>query len=328
MNELERMPSKDKKKWSDFQRDYNISSKNLVHIIGTNLTLFVCMLLPILLIGFIWTDFGTPTIDLKLVSDGIVTVALLVIGENLMMRVGSSGGRLDPEYVSARKEFDSLVSSVNNLGTKFMSVFCEWQIDVEMENATATRLRYLRFTHSEWEKVKDVPYRVLIKRYGVKKARKIIELNHLEPTELNDAVLLFNNADALSRGGVPISGEEYIYKRSHSARMILSALFTGLLTVSVAITLTSDISFSRVMYTAFKLIVLLYRMAEGYEVGARAYNTIEVQQLKVKNTYLRQYEKFVKDKTYLNFGDKYGDISYLVSEYEPSSEQIETPTND
>lgn len=328
MNELERMPDKEKKKWSDIQKDYNITSKNFVHVIGTNITLFVCLMLPILLIGFIWTDFGTPTIDLKLVSDGIVTVALLVIGEIMMMRIGATGGKLDSEYVSARKDFDELVISVNKIGTMFMSVFCEWQIDVEMENATATRLRYLRFTRSDWEKVKDLPYHELAKRYGVKKARKIIELNQLEPVDLNEATLMFNNNDALSRGGVPMSGEEYIFKKTHSVKMILSALFAGLLTVSVAITLTSDISFSRVMYTAFKLIVLLYRMAEGYDVGARAYNTVEVKQLKAKNTYLRQYERFVKDKTYLKFGDKYGDISYLVSNSEPTSEPSETTAND
>jgi hypothetical protein len=281
-------------------------------------------LLPILLIGFIWTDFGAPKIDLKLVSDGLVTVALLVIGETLMMRVGSSGGRLDPEYVSARKEYDELVSSVNRLGTMLMTVFCEWQIDVEMEDAITTRLRYLRFTRSDWEKIKDLPSCEVVKRYGAKKAKKIAELNQLEPVDINEAVLLFNNTDPLARGGVPMSGEEYIYKKSHSVKMILSALFAGLLTVSVAITLTSDISFSRVMYTAFKLIVLLYRMAEGYEVGARAYNTVEVQQLKAKNTYLRQYERFINDKTYLKFGDKYGDISLLIGEGEPTT----TTTND
>lgn len=315
MNELERITGgKEKRSFTDRQRDYNISSKNIVHIIGTNISLFVCMLLPILLIGFIWTDFGSPKIDIKLVSDGIVTIALLVIGETMMMKIGASGGKLDIDYISARKDFDDLVVSVSKIGTMFMTVFCEWQIDVEMENAISARLRYLRFSRSDWENLKHLSYHDLVIKYGHKKAQKIIELNHLEPVELNEAILLYDNNDALARGGVPISGEEYIYKKSHSAQFILSALFAGLMTVSVAITLTSDISFSRVMYTAFKLIVLLYRMAQGYDVGARAYNTVEVKQLKTKNSYLRQYEKFVADKTYLKFGNKYGDISMFVDE--------------
>ena len=320
MNELERMPEKEKKKWSDYQKNYNISSKALVHMVSSNITLFVCLLLPILLIGFIWTDFGAPKFDVKLVSDGIVTVALLVIGETMMMRVGSSGGKLDSEYVKAHTDFDALVAKVNEIGTMFISVFCEWQIDEEMKQTIAYRLRLLRFTPADWERVKEKQYRDLKKKYGRKKAKKITELNQLEPIDLNEAILLFNNNDALSRGGVPISGEEYIYKKSHSAKMLLSALFTGLLTVSVAITLTSDISFSRVMYTAFKLVVLLYRMAEGYEVGARAYNTVEVKQLKTKNTYLRQYIRFVEDKTYLKLGDKYSNITYLIDDTAPDEQ--------
>ena len=313
MSDMEKIPTK--KKWVDYQKDYNLSSKTFAQIIGANIFLFVCLLLPILLIGFIWTDFGPIKIDLKFVSDGIVTVVLFVIGETMMMRVGASGGKLDGEYISTKGEFDSLVKSVNDLGTMLLSVFCEWQIDIELDKARAIRLRYLRFTREDYEKVKDLPYKELVLKYGVKKTRKILELNKLEPVELSDAVLLFNGSDAFARGGVPISGEEYIEKRSHSAKMLLSALFGGLLTVSVALSLTSDISLARVMYTAFKLIVLLSRMAQGYDHGAKAYNTIEVKQLKAKNNYLRQYIRFVNDKTYLKLGDKYGDVSCYTDEY-------------
>jgi hypothetical protein len=96
--------------------------------------------------------------------------------------------------------------------------------------------------------------------------------------------------------------------------MLLSCVFAGLLTVSVAITLTSDFSFARVMYTVFKLVVLLFRMATGYNIGARAYNTIEVRRLQVVCNYLRQYVRFVEDKTYLKLGNKYGDISCYVDD--------------
>ena len=145
-------------------------------------------------------------------------------------------------------------------------------------------------------------------------AKKIVELDNLEPVELNESILLFNNKDALSRGGVPISGEEFIYNKTHSKQMFLKAVFAALVTISVAITFTSDVSFSRVMYTAFKLIVLLYRMAQGYDIGAKAYNTVEVKQLNAKNHYLSQYIKFVENKTYLKLGDKYGEIDFLEEE--------------
>lgn len=323
MSDLETMQPK--KKWTDYQKDYNISSKAFVHILGTNISLFVCLMIPVLLIGFIWTDFGMPTVDIRFITEGIITVTLFVIGELMMMRVGASGGKLDTEYVNAKTDFDSLVKAAQDIGTMFMAVFCEWQIDVEMEQAIAIRLRYLHLTPKVWEEVKDLPYKELRKKYGHKRAKKIIELKQLEPVELNDAILLYNGNDVFARGGVPISGEEFIYKKSHSAGLIVSSIFTGLLSVSIALTLTSDITFARVMYTACKLIVLLFRMAQGYNTGAKAYNTVEVKQLQSKNNYLRQYIRFVKDKIYLKFGDKYGDISYLVEDT-PTETPTVTPT--
>lgn len=322
MSDMEKMTTK--KKWTDYQVDYNNTSKNFVRILGTNISLFVCLLLPFLLIGFIWTEFVSFEISGKLISDGIVTVALLVIGETLMMNIGTSGGKLDAEYVSAKSDYDSLVKQANEIGTMFMPMFCDWQIDTEMNNATAIRIRSLRLTRKEWEEVKHLPYKALRKKYGRKKAKKMLKITKLDPVELNDAILLYNGNDAFARGGIPISGEDFIEKKKHSAQTILSAIFTGLLTISVVLTLTSDISFARVMYTAVKCIFLLFRMTQGYDIGAKAYNTVEVKQLKAKSNYLRQYITFVKEKTYLNIGSEYGDISAYVEEEKTTV--VETPS--
>jgi hypothetical protein len=173
-----------------------------------------------------------------------------------------------------------------------------------MEHATVTRLRSLRLTQADWEKVKDMTRKEIKERYGRKKARRIYALLDLDPIELNEAILLYDGFYDFSRGGVPLSGEGYLHKQTHSAKMILSSIFTGLLTVSVAITLTADISWARVVYTIFKLVVLLYRMAVGYNMGAKAYNTIEVGQLQAKCNYLRQYLRFVIDKAYLKYEEK------------------------
>jgi len=314
MNELERLPEKESG-FIDFQKKYNISSKNIVHIIGTNISLFMCILLPLLLIGFIWTDFGMPTFGIKYITDGLVTVATLVIGEITMMRIGADGGKLDAEYVGARKAFLDLVDKVNTLGTAFMAVFCEWQVDVEYEQALTARLRALRLTRADWDYIKPMTFEELKKKYGRQKALQIATLHRLEPIQLNEAILLYDSEDdALSRGGVPISGAAYIKKKTYSVKTLLSCVFAGLLTASIAITLTSDISFARVMYTFFKLIVLLSRMATGYSIGARAYNTVDVRQLKAKCNYLRRYEKFVEEKTYLKLAGKYGDISCFVED--------------
>ena len=327
MSELERIPEK-QNKLTNFQENYNTTTKTLVHILGTNLALFICILLPIFLIGFIWTDFGVIAFGWKYISDGIITVALFVIGELMMMRVGADGGKLDADYISARSEFNKLLTRVYEVGTMFMSMFCEWQIDVELEQAIATRLRPLRFTREDWQRLKDMPYSELKKTYGKKKAKRIVALNQLDPIDLNEAVLLYDNANDFKRGGVPLSGEAYMRNKTHSIEMVISCIFTGLLTVSVVMTFTSDISFARVMYTVFKLIVLLYRMAVGYGLGAKAYNTVEARQLEVKCNYLRNYIRFVEDKTYLKIGNKYGDISCYVADEDKTSANPIIATND
>lgn len=311
MAEFEKIESQEGGKWKDFQQKYNLTSKGIVRLLGTNISLLVCILIPMLLIGFIWTDFSMSISTPHLVSDGIVTVLMFVIGEAMMMRVGNDGGKLDADYLSARTDFRSLVDEVNKLGTEHMTVFCDEQIKSELNHAFVSRLRAMRMTAEQWEKVKDIPFKELKKTYGIKKAVRINDTRKLEPIEINEAILLYDSElDAMSRGGVPISGDGYMKKKMHSVEMILSCLFMGFLTVSVAITLTDDFTFARVMYTAFKVIVLLFRMARGYERGAKAYNTVEVAQLQAKSNYLRQYIKFVNEKSYENVTDEYKGLNY------------------
>lgn len=327
MSELQRIPEK-RDRLGDFEKNYNITSKRLMNILGTNMALFICILLPIFLIGFVWTDFGVPEFGIKYLSDGIITVALFVIGEVMMMKVGTDGGKLDSEYISSKNDFSSLVKQVYSVGTMFMAFFCEWQIDVELDQAVAKRLRPLRLTREDWANLKDMRYSEIKERYGKKMAKRVMELKELSPIELNEAILLYDNANGFTRGGVPISGEAYLKKKTHSIEMILSCIFTGLLTVSVAMSFTSDITFARVMYTVFKLIILIYRMAVGYGIGAKAYNTVEARQLQVKSNYLRSYIRFVEDKTYLKLGNKYGDISCFVADEDKTSANPIIATND
>lgn len=326
MNNMEKMTTKEK--WTEYQVDYNKTSKTLARVVGANISLFVCLLLPFVLIGFMWTDFVAFKIDRRFLSDGVVTVALIIIGELLMMRIGASGGKLDDEYIEAKTEYDALVKRVNEVGTMFLSMFCDWQIDTEMTNAIAVRVRSLRMTRKEWLEVKDLTPQELREKYGRKKANKILKITNLDPVVLNDAMLLYDGNDAFARGGIPISGEAYIDKKSRSVQTILSAVFTGLLTITVVLAISEDMSFAKVMYTLFKCILLLFRMAQGYAVGAKAYNTVEVRLLKAKCNYFRQYIRFVDDKTYLKLGSEYGDVSCFIEEEEEELIPIETTTND
>ena len=314
MDELERIEQATDKV-ADFQKKYNISQKKIAYIIGKNLTLFVAMLIPLLLVGFIWVDLGAIVLSPKMLSDGILTVALFVCGEALMLRLGCDGGRLDTDFLAAKNEFESTVTKVSEIGSMLLGAFCDWQIDVEMDQAINYRLKMLRMTPKMWDEVKNLSPDELQTRFGKIRAKKMMDIINLKPIELNEAILLYNG-EYTARGGVPESGEAYIHRKRHMIGMVIACIFTGLLTVTVAVTLTSDVTLARVIYTVIKLVFLLSRMCRGYDRGARAYNTVEVRQLKAKTNYLRQYIKFVEDKMYLKLGDKYGDINQFVTEEE------------
>lgn len=310
MNELERMPEASDR-FTDFQKKYNVTSKNLVSFLGKYITLFGCMLIPLILVAFIWTDFGEIVFHTKMISDGIATVLLFITGEALMTSLGTDGGRLDEEFIESKKEYDSLVARAFDVGTMFMGVFCDWQIDLEMDQAVLYKLRQLRMTAKDYEAIKTLSKKELEEKFGKVKAAKIMEINNLKPIELNEAILLYNGEKTV-RGGVPESGDEHLRNKKHIIETVLACIFTGLLTVTVVISMTSDVTFARVVYTAFKLMMLLLRMWKGFDRGSRAFNTFQVKNHKAKSNYLRLYERFVQDKTYLKLGDKYGDISCYI----------------
>ena len=297
--------------WDSRQTPYHKKSKGLATLFGKNLTLFLCILVPFLLVGFIWTDFGPVYIGPLLLSDGILTVSLFVIGEIMMTKLGADGGKLDPEYLKAKEEFEMLRKKVCELGFLMMGIFCDWQIDLEMEQAVHIRLRNLKMTPSEWEEIKTLPREALERTYGKAKAAKLLEIRNLKPIALNEAILLYDG-DRSARGGVPLSADEYLHSRAHFIKTLIACIFMGLLTVSVVITMTSDVTFARVIYTLFKLVMLMFRMASGYARGARAYHTVEVKQYHARSNYLRTYIKFMEEKMYLNLGGGYEERSHII----------------
>jgi hypothetical protein len=306
-------------KVSDFQKKYNDNSKSLATFLGNNLTLLLCMLIPVLLVAFVWTEFGDFIFQTKMLTDGIVTIVLFACGEMLMVRFGSEGGKLDSAYIGAKAEFEETVKQVIDIGTKYLGVFCDWQIDTELEQATRLRLRQLRMTPKMWDSIKHLSLPELEQKFGKTKARKLMAINELEPIELNEAVLLYNG-ESEHRGSLPKSADEHLHSKKQAITSAISLVFTGLLTVSIAISHTTDISWARVIYTAYKLTMLLFRMMKGYERGAIAFNTHEARRYQAKTMYLKNYVKFVENKTYLDIADKYEELSYLVKKEEPEVE--------
>ncbi len=295
------------------QKAHNDRSKSIAKIFGANLSLYICMMIPALLVGFIWTDTGLPHIGWGLLCDGAVTVFLFFLAEYSMIQVGISGGRLDDEYVRYHDEYIALTSKVLKLGTALMYPFCEWQIEAEHIRAVKDTLRAVGVAYDDWEKrYRHMSEDELVSELGARKTAAVISACRLEPIELTPDMILTDGPIRKGRGGVSESGFEYIERKKRSWRHVLIGSLSALFTVMIALTLTSDISLARVLYTFAKLCTLFFRMSSGYASGARAFNTVEVTHLQSKLALEYAYIEYIEKELYLNFGDRYGKIDELI----------------
>ena len=302
-------------------KERNTKQKDLARTIGQNLSFYVCIMIPVLLVGLIWTDTSLPTFGWGLISDGLLTVVLFVIGERSMLNVGVMGGKLDDEYLETRRNFRELVAKVKAIGILMMDPFCDWQIDVELIRAKRVRLRRIGIKYDKYvAEYEGKTFAELKEAVGMEKATKITEINHLKPIDLNPDLLLTEGYGNRDRRDIPDGAEKHIEKKKHGKVGLLVSVLTAVFTVAVTLALTEDVTLARVLYTAVKLIALLYRMAKGYNEGAKAYNTMEVRHLTAKIEYLTEYVEFMANKLYLQIADDYPEIKTLLS---PTN----TPTN-
>ena len=71
------------------EKKRNENAKMMAKTVTQNLYTYLCIAIPLLLIATIWTDFTLPKLGWGLAGDGILTVALMVVGERLMGKVGA-----------------------------------------------------------------------------------------------------------------------------------------------------------------------------------------------------------------------------------------------
>lgn len=295
-------------------KDYNEKQKNLAKTIGQNLSLYICIMIPVLMVGLIWTESSLPTLGWGLLGDGLLTVALFVIGERSMLTVGVTGGKMDDEYLEVRKAFRDIVAKVRTAGVLMLDPFCEWAIDQELVRAKKTRLRRIGIKYDDYlANYEGKPLDELKSLVGVEKALKIAEVNHLKPVDINPEMLLTEHYGSRDRRDIPEGAEAYIEKKRYGRRGLLISSLTALFTVAISLSLTKDITIARVLYTVVKLIALMYRMTKGYSNGAKAYNTMQVRHLTAKMEYLNDYLEFLKHKIYLRVADQYPDIKTFTT---------------
>lgn len=275
------------------QKERNDRSKEWQAIIGQNLSLVICLMIPVLLVSTIFTETSFPKLCQALATNAVMTIILFVYGERVTIGMGAQAGKLDDEYIEAQRVFREKKDAIKRRGVMEMDLFCEWQIDEELIRSKKKMCRTLHIRYDDYvANMQGLSNEQLVQRYGKVKAREISLINAIKPIELSPDIILGEGGDR-DRRGVPINAEEYIKKETYGKVGLLKSVVTVVFTVGIDFAAVGNVSWAMIIYTAYKLIALLIRMKKGYDKGAAAYNKIEVQHLNSRSEYIDLYSEFL-----------------------------------
>lgn len=282
---------------ADRQRDFNKRQKSFMKIVGENLASYVCVMIFVLLIGFIWTDIGLNVNVTSFITDSLISVVMFVLADICMAQIGSKAGKLDDEYIKIHNEYLDLRRVVMNAGIILMDAFCDWQIEVEYEYYMKKRCKALKIKYDEYmELYSEKSLEELKGLLPAAKAAKVFALNQIKHIELTPEMLLTDGKVKNGRGGLGVSGEEYIEKHTTGWSHVATTVIFAIVATVPVFTLTQDVSVGRIIYTVFKLAMMTYRMYQGYSRGAKGYNSVEPRHLQAKIRYLYLYLEYLKER--------------------------------
>ena len=306
-----------------FQRKQrNKRQRSVMRFIGENMASYGCILIVILMIGFIWTDMSWAIITEKTLIDGIVTITMFIVAQYLMTQNGVECGKECDVYVSHHEKYLSLRDNIYKLGTTLMYPFCDWRIDKEFEFYIRAKCKEYRIEYDDYETTySKMGLRELKQKMHTDLAVKVYALNQTRHIELTPEILLTDGVSKPEQGGVGISASEYVQRHTLSAKHIALTVVTGIICLLPVFLLHDQATWELIIYTVFKLIMLLLRMWSGFNNGARAYNTIEVLHLQAKIKYLNLYMEFVDKKIYATLDGKYGSFDFMDSNKDLNNEE-------
>lgn len=315
------------------QKEHNNRQKRIAKVVGENFATFGLFAVMVLMIGSIWTEFGIFTNWRKFISEALITIVLYILADFYASSLGALGGKLDDDYIKNHDEYLSLREAVRKAGIVLMQVFCDWQIDVEYEYYLRRRCRDLKIDYKEYcekfskmslEELSDmfihkgeekprftikhpITSGLAVYRYAKQSddAKNIFYLRAIQPIKLTPEILMTDGRVRNNRGGVPMSGEEYVEKHTVGPKhIIMTALFAIVAAIPV-VELAQEFSLAMLVYTIFKIALMLYRMYSGYSRGAKGFNSIDPLRLQGQIHYLNLYMEFLNKKIYLSLKDKY-----------------------
>lgn len=289
-------PSRDQIKESKY-KEYNKKQRSIMKTVGENMASFGCILIVVMFVGYIWTDMKLQIFSERMLCDALASIVSFILIEDLMSHNGVRCGKLYDDYISVCKAYNALKDEVIALGVGKLDDFCEAQINREYEHYLRRKCKEFKIDYDEYvnELSKMSPYELRFSVRNKVTLYRIISLSKIEPIELTpDMLLMTDIGEHRQRGGIGISAQVYIKKKTRGAFNVIATIITCIFSASIAFMANEGASWGLVMYTLLKLALLTWRMYKGYNAGARAYNTIEVRHMQDKMLYLNLYKEFLK----------------------------------
>lgn len=296
------------------QKQRNDKTKYWAAVIGQNMSIAVCVMMPVLLVSLMWTDTSLPKLGISLAMDTLLTAALFIFSEWAAINVGIPSGKLDDDYIRIMEEYGKRKKEVKEVGILKMGVFCEWQIDEEMIAAKKDMCRKLKIDWKTYRAEMEMLNRDhLMKRYGRIRGIEIWRINKIEPIDLTPELILGERNSW--RGGISISGDEYVDRQKYGKSKLARSVLSVVLTVGIGFSLSPGVTWGKVVYTIYRMIAILIRMKMGFDKGAKAYNSIEVKHRESQIYYMDKYMEFLNtDGLYEIVAKKYGEYDLMIPE--------------
>ena len=287
--------------------------KTVMSNIGTLLAIMCIMLLVAIFLFDVQREDITvhnPKAVQSFVVDAVVTVILYVCMQNSMILNGEKNGRLDTEFIAARKATNVLREWAKALGCPRMGEFCGAYTAAELRNTRERRLTKIPMKYSEWVRVfgdmsrrdiKELPrrfqyeaddgrIRVLILTRKVKLILKSIA--GLEEQRFTPEMLMYDDTTHSWRR-LPIlpSPAEKIRERRR-ANYVPTVIFS-VMTAFLVFKFIASPTWSTAIYCLFKLFGLVWRGAAGYSIGFLAYSVHGVQYYQSQEIRFNEYKRWL-----------------------------------
>ena len=290
------------------QKLRNDKSKYWAAVIGQNMSMAVCLMIPVFLVALIWTDTTLPKLGASLAMDTLLTAALFIFAEWAAIGVGIPSGKLDDDFLAMEEAFKNRKAEIKARGILKMGVFCDWQIDDELVGAKKAYCRKYKIDYKQYRStMAHMTEQELIDGYGKVKGRLIHKINCLEPIELTPELILGEQRKGL-RGGISIAGEDYVDEQKYGKAKLARSVLTIVFTVGIGFAFSPGVTWGKIVFTIYRLIAVLIRMKTGFDKGAKAYNQVQVEHRESQIYYMDKYEEFLNTPgLYDAAAAKYGD---------------------